>query len=260
MGVLRWCRFSAHRSVAVVTGWMLVSAAWASEPADVEITVWGREVEAARAAVLDQLVDEGWELSRERADGRTVLRHVDGPHHGRVIVDDDQAFLVVRRELIRIEGREVLFDRNSAGAWATCVIWPFLCVRLGGAVVAPQKLASDWRELADQTDALVSTWSDRVADRALATNLEALPDRLEALWVDGVPLEPGGVVVATPEERRAAIGAFWLSRTDTVWGDAVRDACTRFVRAVVQTSETPFTGAEVVALEAASGKAFLTRP
>ena len=62
---------------------------------------------------------------------------------------------------------------------------------------------------------------------------------LQKLWDEGLPLE-GEAVLATHSERRAAIYAFWSTRTDTPHGEAVRQAVEGFVRGVVQTSEHPF--------------------
>jgi hypothetical protein len=74
-----------------------------------------------------------------------------------------------------------------------------------------------------------------------------LPDRLEALWEEGVPLE-GSRTPATHARRREALLAYWDSRTCTEWGDRVREAVEAFMRGVVQHSEHPFTEEEVRAL------------
>ena len=50
--------------------------------------------------------------------------------------------------------------------------------------------------------------------------------------------------------RRAALMAYWGSRTDTAWGERVRQAVEAFCRGVVQHSEHPFTDEEIAAFNA----------
>ncbi len=230
---------------------LIVTLAFAAEPeieVDTEIVVWGDAVDAAREEVITELLDEGYTLMRRRGNGSTVYRHEDSPWKGRIILDDS-GWMFVRREPLRVEGRSVLpgMARNSAGAWAMCVVWPFLCVRAGGAVISENKFHAAQTDLVVATGPLVTAWNDRIADRATTHTVEQVPELLEACWNLGQPIS-GEVLLADALSRRAAIGSWWYTRTDTPWGDQVRDAIEAFVRAVVQPSDEPFTAAEIAAL------------
>ena len=97
----------------------------------------------------------------------------------------------------------------------------------------------------------VQHYGDKIADLATTRKVDSLPDRLTALWEEGVPLSGDPTVrIETPAERRAVIYEYWRTRTDTEWGDTVRQAVASFCRAVVQTSDAPFTPAELDAYEA----------
>jgi hypothetical protein len=215
-----------------------------------EIVVWGKAVDEAREAVVESILDHGYTLVRKRDDGSAVYRHEDSPWKGRVILDDD-GWMLIRREPIRVEGRPVLpgMARNSPAAWAMCAVWPFLCVRAGGATISGAKMRGATHELVDELSPLVTTWNDRMADRATEALLEELPERLQACWERGEALD-GGELLEGPEQRRAAIAAYWATRTDTVYGDRVRDVVDAFVRAVVMTGGDPYTPGELEAVNA----------
>ena len=87
-------------------------------------------------------------------------------------------------------------------------------------------------------------YGDRVADRETDRTVNELPDQLIALWEQGEPLE-GQATLDSFEQRRAALLAFWDSRTDTEWGDTVRQAVEAFILAEVQTSDHPFSKHDV---------------
>jgi hypothetical protein len=157
----------------------------------------------------------------------------------------------VKRQPLRVEGRRMPWAKtNTPGAWAGCFVWPWLCVRWTGATVSHRRWLGVERRTTTAIDPNVRVLSDRVADLAVARTVEALPDRLEALWTEGVPLEGEGTL-ATWRERRAALLEYWVSRTDTTWGDDVKQAIEAFVYGVVQTSEHPFTDEEFDAFDAA---------
>ena len=138
-----------------------------------------------------------------------------------------------------------MFFVHSAGAWLGCVLYPFACVRPGGQVVGTRKFRSVETRTSESVSPDVSEWADRVADLAVGEKAQVLPDRLQALWDDGVPLEEGAPTVDSPEARRAAILAYWESRTDNEWGEALRRVVESFVRGVVQNSDHPYTDREI---------------
>jgi hypothetical protein len=211
-----------------------------------EITVYAEQrVRQARQRVVNQLKAMGYDEQVDEVGDRTVYRHSE-PWKGEVVLHDD-GWTVVRRQPLRVEGRKMPWTKaNTPVAWAGCLLYPWFCIRPGGTLVGTAK----WRAVEGRTvDFIhpdVREWGDRIADLATQRKVGDLPERLEALWSEGVPLE-GGEPLATMEERRWALMSFWASRTDTAWGDEVRAAVGAFCRAVVQSSDHPFTDAEIEA-------------
>ncbi len=245
--------------MVIALGLALMLSAGAVEPvpsaadeADLEISeeviVYGEFlVLEARRRVDATLREAGFRDVTEK-DGRTIYRHQQ-PWRGEVHVHDD-GLVRIKRQPVRFEGREMPWaERNSALAWAGCVVWLPLCVRVGGQTVSRR------RNMGYQTGTVrwvnddVGEWTARIADLAVDRKVDALPVRLERLWETGEPLAPGARLV-THAERREALYEYWASRTDTVWGEEVRRAVESFMRGVVQHTEQPFTRAEVETLEA----------
>jgi hypothetical protein len=224
-------------------------AAWAAEPAvERDVIVYGELlVEQARQEVVDALAREGYDIVLDRGD-HTIYRHANA-WEGDVVLYDD-GWMLIKRQPIRFEGREMPWaERNSPLAWAGCVIYSPLCLRMGGASVGQRKWRAVETRTAQAAEVRVHTWSERVADLHTSEVVDGLPDRLQALWDDGVPLE-GTVRLGTPEARRAALLDYWGTRTDSPWGEAVRGAVESFCRAVVQRSDTPFTVDEIARFNA----------
>ncbi len=97
---------------------------------------------------------------------------------------------------------------------------------------------------------------DRVRrDTEVQRTLDALPDRLDALWSDGVPLV-GSRPVDGREARKRAILRFWATRADTFEGRQVTKATEAWIRNVLQESDHPVTPdeAEAVAAERLDGR------
>ncbi|MBX2797074.1 MAG: hypothetical protein KTR31_05385 [Myxococcales bacterium] len=221
-------------------------AAWAqvpvkdSEPeASEEIIVVGDAVEQARQAVIDDLVDLGFDRVRERS-GRVVLKH-GTTWRGKIVLYED-GFLKHRRQGVRVvEGPAKELPKGTR--WLPCIIVPTACVRVG-ATVADRKLNAVRSRTMTAITPQLRTLGDRMADAAVASNLELLPDALEALWIEGRPLG-GGSPLATFRARRADLLSFWESRTETKWGEQVRGAVEAYVSEVVQHSDHPFVQREV---------------
>ncbi len=228
-----------------------LSSAVALEPAADEpevsetvIVYAEEEVRRAREEVVRELRRLGYEKRIER-DGAIVLRHPD-TWRGEVWLHDD-GWVRIRRQPLQIRAPATRWSReNSAGAWASCILLPFRCVRSRGLTVSQRKFRAVESRTAEAIAEEVAIWADRVADRELERRLEALPERLAALWERGTPLD-GGPVLPTPRARKEALLRFWETRTETPWGEAVRRAVESFVRAEVQTSEHPFTEKEIAA-------------
>jgi hypothetical protein len=133
---------------------------------------------------------------------------------------------------------------NSPLAYLGCLVYPWACISAGGQLVSGRKLEAQKVRTLETVYVDVQELGDRVADRETESTVNALPDDLEALWTEGVPLSEGPTL-ETMEERKAALLEYWDSRTDTVWGDRVRVAVEAFIRAEVQGTEHAFAPEEV---------------
>lgn len=214
-----------------------------SEP--YEVIVYGELlVEQARQKVVERIEELGYDAQVIDRGDHVVYRH-EAPWKGEVLLYDD-GWMQVKRQPLHVEGRAMPWaKRNSPVAWAGCLIYPWLCLKTSGATFSRRKWMGVETRTVDELAPDVQVLGDRVADLATSRTVNDLPDRLTALWERGVPLRQGDPVLASPEERRAALYAYWASRTDTVWGAEVQRAVEAFCRAVVQTSDTPFTEAEL---------------
>jgi hypothetical protein len=83
--------------------------------------------------------------------------------------------------------------------------------------------------------------------------LEALADRLDALWASGAPLDGGDPISGQDARRRAALD-FWATRADTVEGEQVAQAARIWLRETVMDSDFPVTAEEEAEFEARSGR------
>ena len=203
-----------------------------------ELVVYAdQRVAMAKERIVQSLRAQGFTERIEREDV-TILRH-GSPWRGEVHLHEDGRF-ALRRQPVQVEGREMPWaERNSVGAWAGCVLWPFLCVRPAGQLYSRRRHQGSQDNTMGILDGPVEEWQEALADRAHAEQLEGLPDRLQRLWDAGVSLE-GGAELVTYGERRDALYAYWESRTETRWGEDVRALVVGFVRGVVQDSEHPF--------------------
>lgn len=229
--------------------------AHAQEPAEAEeppaepyeVIVYGELlVEQARAAVIEQLHDLGYDAEVVDRGDHVVYRHAQA-WYGEVVLYDD-GWMQVKRQALRVEGHPIgPVKKDSPVAWAGCLVWPWLCLRTSGATYGTRKWRSRETMTVDSVHEKVQTYADRVADLATSRKVDSLPDRLAALWDDGVPLV-AGPSLPTPEDRRRALYDYWASRTDTPWGRDVQAAVEAFCRGVVQHSDHPFTADELARL------------
>jgi hypothetical protein len=214
-----------------------------------EVVVYGElQVQKARAAVIQQLEDMGYDAQVIDRGNAVVYRHA-APWKGEVVLYDDGWAQVKRQPMYVIGAATPWAKRNTPLAWAGCVVWPYLCVRLGGALYGERK----WRQVEDDSvytiDPKVRNLSDRIADLATDRTVESLPDRLQALWDRGEPLGTGPAL-PTPAARRRAVFEYWASRTATPWGEEVREAVTAFCFGVIEASDDPFTAEELAEFRA----------
>lgn len=215
-----------------------------AETDDNEIIVWGDlAVERARQELISDFAAEGYTRVIER-DGYLLLRS-EQTWKGEVRVYDD-GWVRVKRQPVQLRAPKTPWAKeNTPGAWATCVLYPFACVKTGGQLVSKRKLDSQKGRALHATEPKITAFGDRVADRETDRRVNDLPDQLTALWEEGTPLAEGSELLVTPEDRRQALLEFWDSRTDTEWGDTIRVAVEAFIKAEVQTSEHAFSPDEV---------------
>ena len=217
------------------------------EPVVEEVVVYAdHRVVIAKDRIIQSLRAHGFTQRIER-DDVTILRH-GSPWRGEVHLHDDGRF-DLRRQPVRVEGREMPWaSRNSAGAWAGCLLWPYLCVRPAGQLYSRRRHQGGQDQTMGVLDDNVEEWQEALADRAHGEQLEALPERLQSLWDEGIALGSDGHLSTYPE-RRDALYDYWASRTETRWGEDVRALVVGFVRSVVQDSPHPFPAEESAWLE-----------
>lgn len=239
---------------------LMVGLAGAAEPEasgdDGEVVIVYDELRAkkAREKIIQRAEALGY-TRRVEKDGRTILRH-ELPWKGELVLYDDGQ-VEVKRQPVRFEPP---FAKKTPLSWMSCVIVP-LCIRAGGQAVSPRRYHSYERELWAEVSGEVVEWNDRLADVGTGRKIEGLPERLDALWTTGVSLE-GDVILETWEARRAALFRFWDTRTESAWGEAVRDAVQAFILGEVETGEHPFPVEEQERLNAGrlSSRPFPFRP
>jgi hypothetical protein len=95
----------------------------------------------------------------------------------------------------------------------------------------------------------------KVARRTeLENQLALLPDRLDALWTAGTPLDGSPGRIDGADARRRAVLAYWASRTETPEGRRVAEAVESWLAATVQGGEFPITDAERTEFVRADGR------
>jgi hypothetical protein len=211
---------------------------------DGEVVIVYDELRAKRARekIMQRAEALGY-TRRVEKDGRTILRH-ELPWKGELVLYDDGQ-VEVKRQPVRFEPP---FAKKTPLTWMSCVIVP-LCIRAGGQAVSPRRYHSYERELWATVADDVVDWNDRLADVGTGRKIEGLPERLDALWTSGVSLE-GDAILETWESRRESLFRFWDTRTESSWGESVRDAVQAFILGEVETGDHPFTADEKARLNA----------
>ncbi len=226
----------------------LLGAQEPADDADVEVIVYGQLlVDQAREQLVQDLAEAGYDQVKVKGDW-VIYRHA-SVWRGEVHVHED-GWYRTKRQKVKFQAIEMPWaEAGSPLAVAGCVLYSPLCFRPGGALVGARKFSAQETRVVDHIHEDAEAWADRVSDLATERTIEALPDRLEALWLEGTPLD-GGDILPTAQARRRALFSFWDTRTNTPWGDAVRRSVEAFCRAVVQSSDTPFTYEEIAAFNA----------
>ncbi len=219
-----------------------------ADDAEYQVIVYGELlVEQARKELVRDLRREGYTEQKSK-DDRTIYRHAE-PWKGEVIIYDD-GWVRMRRQRPHMDSADVPWaEEGSPLAYASCVLTPLRCVKLGGWTVSGRKFHAQKQRTLKPMESEIQVYGDRVADLWVERTVLVLPERMEALWEEGTPLE-GEAPLRTHAERRQALLDYWRTRTCTEWGDRVREAVEAFMRGVVQQSEHPFTAAELEAAKA----------
>lgn len=212
-------------------------------PAPVEeVVVWGELArDQARDRLLHRMEELGFRLARRDGDD-LVFR---GPSWtGRSTFHDDGSFTFSRPVVgFRSPPPEAYTPppghEPPLGSPMQMGVGPSFWVLPSG-----RKLRRLHDQLLDATHAETEAYLAVSRRTELENQLQVLPDRLDALWRDGTPLGGQGAALASPDDRRRAVLAYWATRTDTPEGQRVAEAVEQWLGAVVQTSDHPITDAE----------------
>ena len=211
------------REAEVEAPWSRPSLQLPEEPPDptvdeVVLVEARSEVERLRAALQSRLVEIGYREGKRRGD-RVVFRPAK-PIMPVVTLLDDGTLEVQESGYVKMPDGQLrsISVRKMAPRRARVMeaIWPDL-VALREAMALVSVYESVWTEL---------------------------PDRLDALWQEGTPLQGSGSPLATPEARVVAMAEHWRTRTCEPAGEAVRAAIERYLRLQVlpQAPEAVLTG------------------
>lgn len=256
-------------------GWWAIAAAQdlavpePPPPVPYEITVWGDlAVDKARDTIVREIESHGYTVAR-RKNGDTVFRG--HPRwRGNVTLSDDGTLAFSRpilgfsapppqlytqdplyQDVTRPDPLSIEPACNSSTWYESRELSEQSAACVGvGPVKATFWLAPSMRKLQTGRDQLLADTRDEV-DEYLAIkrrtvfeqSLLDLPDRLDALWATGAPLDPGPPLL-TPEARRRAVLEFWATRADTPEGERTSEAVEDWLGAVVESGPTPITPEE----------------
>jgi hypothetical protein len=213
---------------------------------DFEVVIVGEHVVSERrAAIVRRFESLGW-VARERADGAVVFR----PPRAWM----GRARLFDTGELTFASPVVALMDtqQQPSNAYdpqlATSGFRQTQTVNAELSLPSPAAQRAIHAEVRAAVAPELAAYQDALRLRGFGRYLDALPDRLAALWQDGVGLDRAAV----PEiaDRRAALLDFWATRTDTPEGRATSRVVEAFLRNVVQTSASPIPAAEATEAEA----------
>lgn len=209
------------------------------------IYVYDEAVKRAREELDITLRQMGYH-TRRSGDGRTTYGHGD-PWRPWVVVDDE-GWMRIRRAPVQFGKPDLPGIWSGPLGYLVCLTQPTACVHVGGVVINRRKLAWQKEAVSRKLEPRVRAYREAVRDRAMTRRVEQeLPEALDLLWQEGVPLAEGNDPLDTPRERRQALVDFWYSRAPTPWGQEVRRVVEDFVRYEVQAGPHPFSPAEIEA-------------
>lgn len=232
----------------------------AAEPVqdfDYEITVYGKEAERqARWDVIIALKRLGWEPI-DTSSSRTVFKP---PRRwlGRAVLDADGTLDFRYRGLALKKvnlSEPVATDANPAFANEPGMMLTDYGEGEKRTNTLPAGEAGLWllpsRALVDRvvaktreaTRSELEQYTRIQRDTRVRAEIAAVPERLDALWEDGTPLE-GAAPIESLAQRKSHVLAYWASRSDTFEGRQVTRAVEIWIGNTLQDSETPVTEEE----------------
>jgi hypothetical protein len=214
------------------------------EPSE-EVVVWGRlAIDKARDELAKQLEELGYRVVR-RQDGRTIFRGPDGKIT--LLSSGELVFGAAPPKIVDPPPESYTKDPRYED------LDPDPMMQGGGVSVAfpggpkvQTRRDKILHETRDELDAYVAV----VRRTAFEEMLQALPEQLDRLWKEGIPLDPNAPSLPTPEARRRSVLEFWATRTETTEGRRTCAAVEAWLASVVQASEAPITEAEREEFEA----------
>jgi len=253
-----------------VTGWMLWGLLAAASAADevsgddvvgglneegvYEVYVWGEDaLRQAQEAMISKMDRLGWTQKRRANNGDLVFRAQRWTGTARITPEGLISFsrpVVVYSSFDLTDGTLSAEEGKTPGEPSEGEA-PGLSRDRPVPVFSPRfyilpsrrKLAAVHGKVLTGIQPDLTHYRAVLQETAFQDTLYDLPERLDALWEQGVPLE-GDPVLETPEDRRAAALDYWATRADTPHGHQVCQAVALWLSRTVQASEHPVTESE----------------
>ena len=244
------------RSAALLALASGAAPVWADTPSDEEedprieeVVIYGERLWQARAALESHLASLGYRPVR-RFRGRTLYMPPGEKRWKPKVVVDDDGWMTFRSPNIVFQGLEA---RSVPGITTPAQELPGFQPPTGASfgarfwIISERKLKAQEAMLTEELWIPLAEIRAMIAHQAHLERMIALPDELDALWA----------AARDPAARRQRLLDRWLACADTPEGAEARQIIETFLEQVVQTSEAPFTEAELQAARAACGCALL---
>lgn len=208
------------------------------------VVVGEQDVRAARDALVRAMEDLDWK-TRRRRDGRVVFRGPQ-PWMGKMILHPNGVvdFTTPSIAFGGTGGVGTEYEDRTRSNMDPQTGSAGMSLGFDG----KRKAEAVQTEIRAATHDKLEHYRKMVRARGFARTVEALPDRLDAVWRKGEAMDGGSL--SSPEERRSDILRYWASRTDTAEGRVVMRTIEVWLREEVMNSDHPVTPEEARAAEA----------